>query len=966
MPPTFRSTFCRFVALRVALAMFAIATANYFHSAAHAAIRGEAYRGEPFGIGRVTIDLPPGSSPKNDDRFAIEEADGRLIYPALDAGSRLPVRQLLRSFLKIETPSRATFYFMFRGDAPLRLKAYVPQEQAFTLEPRDDAEEYNDLLDDWWKGTSGRYQAVFRQAEYPVVVENFLTATWARRLDRPMPEPSRELFGRFRIGGDWMSSLFAGEAYQTEVERRLLLGEFNASEQAVVPLSKLNGLTRSRETAPPAPADKPLAPEQVEPLAAHVPNECFYLRFGSFPNYLWFRDFMRHWKGDLGNMIVNQSIDYDNSERFQKQIAVGESKLARVMGAAVVRDVAIIGLDTYLRDGASMGILFQANNNLLLSRNLGGQRQDAKTQAKDAKEETLQIAGHDVSYIFTPDGRIRSYYVTDGDFHLVANSRKLVERFLAAGAGQNSLAASHEFQQARAAMPLDRNDTIFLFVPRAFFENLAGPHYRIELERRLRSIGEIRAMKLASLAANVEANGARTIEELIAAQLLPEGFGQHADGSRIMAAASRPSDARYADSLRGEPGWMVPVADMAVENVTESEAQRFASFRQEIDSNVGGFAPIIAAIKRNESAAEKGNDQIVMDVRIAPFSQMPVARWPNLLGPATTKRAAPIEGDVASLQLMVDALGDPVHLFGGVRDFRSPLVVREGEVRAEAPITEFIRAYVGSWPRPYLLDRFLGRPRELDNEGIARTQGLFDFWFRRADDFFLFSFSRDILIEVGSQLAMIDAEKPAQIRLFVDDLHDKQVADAVTAFGYSRARGASASGSRFMNSLTSQLHAPPQRAKELADDLVGGVFRCPLGGEYKLVDPTQPVLEAAPAAPNADTTALAQEDQPEADPAARLLWTSTATSPENRFLLTIIPADYTMPFMNWFRGMSAEVARVEDALTLHSELEMVHLEVGPPEDPEASAGGMKLPGLGDLFGGFGGKKDAEDSKRPDN
>ena len=112
-----------------------------------------------------------------------------------------------------------------------------------------------------------------------------------------------------------------------------------------------------------------------------------------------------------------------------------------------------------------------------------------------------------------------------------------------------------------------------------------------------------------------------------------------------------------------------------------------------------------------------------------------------------------------------------MHLFGGLRDFRTPLVVRQGEVQADVPITEFIRAYVGGWPRPHLLDRFLGRPAgPFDDDGIARTGGLFDLWFRRADDFFLFSFKRDVLLEVGRQLAMVEAEQPAQIRLHIDDL----------------------------------------------------------------------------------------------------------------------------------------------------------------------------------------------------
>jgi hypothetical protein len=35
---------------------------------------------------------------------------------------------------------------------------------------------------------------------------------------------------------------------------------------------------------------------------------------------------------------------------------------------------------------------------------------------------------------------------------------------------------------------------------------------------------------------------------------------------------------------------------------------------------------------------------------------------------------------------------------------------------------------------------------------------------------------------------------------------------------------------------------------------------------------------------------------------------------------------------------------------------MVHIEVGPPEDPAAAGGGLNLPNLGNLFG-FGAKKD---------
>jgi hypothetical protein len=55
-----------------------------------AEVRVEAYRGEPFGIGRVTIDLPQGVTAAGDDRFGLAEADNRLLYPVLNSGRAVP------------------------------------------------------------------------------------------------------------------------------------------------------------------------------------------------------------------------------------------------------------------------------------------------------------------------------------------------------------------------------------------------------------------------------------------------------------------------------------------------------------------------------------------------------------------------------------------------------------------------------------------------------------------------------------------------------------------------------------------------------------------------------------------------------------------------------------------------------------------------------------------------------------
>jgi hypothetical protein len=191
--------------LRVSLSFLVLAT---FAAATQAAIRVEAYRGQPFGVGRVTIDLPQDapSTPWSDDRFAIDGDAGRVLYPVIE---NKPVRRLLRSFLNIETPWRVTFYFMFRGDEPLSLTVHAPNAQQFTIQPRDNPREHRELLDLWWETTAGRYEAVYRDSQYPIVVENYIMATWARRLGRTMPEPKTFLLRSRETGGTWIAQLTA-------------------------------------------------------------------------------------------------------------------------------------------------------------------------------------------------------------------------------------------------------------------------------------------------------------------------------------------------------------------------------------------------------------------------------------------------------------------------------------------------------------------------------------------------------------------------------------------------------------------------------------------------------------------------------------------------------------------------------------------------------------------------------------
>lgn len=871
---------------------------------AEAEIRVHALAGSPLGVGRVVVDLPPGAAEAaaSDNRVAVSDADGRVLYPAPETRR---VRKILGSLLGVDLPQKLSFFFLFRGDEPLALELYLPDRVTVNVTPQRDDEGYREMLEEWWQEYVEQYERAHGQAQYPIGVQTFLTAMWSGRLGQPMPELEGHLVREQETGGTVAGKLMADEAYRAAVLRDLMLGELDAGP-ASEPLPM--GVVLATEV----PVPQQTGEIAIEPIATAVPEECFYVRFGTFANYQWFRGFMERWRGDLGNMLTLRSIHREGSDRISQMLGLRESNLSSILGPQVIEDVAIVGFDPYLREGAALGVLFHAKNSFLLSTSLSQQRSAAASEVEGAASEQLDIAGQQVQYLHSPDGALRSYYATAGQFHFVTSSRRLVERFLEAHSGERPLAAAGDFLAARQRYPIDRHDQVFVHLSTAFFNHLASPAYRIELDRRLRSLETARALELARLAAAQEGLPGESVEDLVQGAFLPGGFGQSPDG----AAWELDPEGNSLESVRGYRGRFVPIVDNLPESASPGELRRYDRFVSGLRREVGYLVPLSACVHREQ--LQPGIDRIAVDVFLQRYSATQLADWIKRLGPPSDLRVAPIAGDVASVEAVLGG-GQPFHAFAGLRDAPVPLEVSGGKLRVPMQLLQAVQAYVGAWPRPDFLGTLLGAPQGgFDPEGFARGRGLFDLWVRRADDFMLFSFKRQVLYEVGTQLAMVPATRPAQAWLTVQDLVGTQYEQVATSYAYARTLDTSASGSRFMNSLIDQLHVPPPEARELAGELVGGEFVCPLGGEYQLVQV----------------------------PGGAERWASTAAAPANQFMLTQVPPDYRFPLLDWFRGMTAELVREVDSATISAEVliseapaegEPPRAETLPPPPPQPPA-----------------------------
>jgi hypothetical protein len=856
-------------------------TAGYGAPARAATV--EAYAGEPFGVGRVTLSVGGRGpiAPLDDERFTVESRDGRVLYPVVKVDA---VRRILRQILEIDRPRSATVYFLFRGDEPFDLQSFSPSAQTSRVTPRVDQAAHARLMNEWWEQYAGRWKSLRRDPQFPPYVENFLAANLARRLGRTLPEPESGLLAALSPKKAAWDDLLVTEEHRLAIDQELVAGA--AAPAGPQPLTPLPPPMPWYDLPAPSDALKAVA---VEPLAAHVPVECFYLRFGNFSNYLWFRDLNKKWQGDLANMLMRRGVDRAAADRIQQQLSLRENAMAKVLGPGVIADVAIIGLDPYLDSGAAIGILFQARLSPVLARDLTQQRQEALATVNGSVESTVRIADRDVSLIASPDGVVRSYYVADGDFHLVTTSAHLVQRFLQAGAGDRPLAASAGFLGVRQRIAHDRGDAVFAYVPPEFFRELTSPAIWIEAQRRARSLGEARVLQLAMLEAAAEGVDAMTPTALITAGFLPPGFGVRGDGSQLDAGV---------DTARGAPGLFTPVEDMEVTGATATEAAAYMRFADRFRQEVGQMPPIAVGVRRVPLADGTG-DTLAADVVALPLDGLKLGRLPDILGDPSPERVAPIDGDIVRAEFVLAAPPLPLlggdnelhHLFLALRDFRTPLVVEQGRVAPGAARSELVRMYVGAWPKPGLLKLLAGQQLA---DGPTPVPAGADAWQAKRGEFLLMSFKPDLVQEVLPQLAMVPAERPAQAWVDVADLTGKQLASAVNALGYARCRETSVAACRLMNTLANQLRVPRAECRDVAQSLLDGTFVDPLGGEY--------VLAETPGEPP--------------------MWTSTAILPQNRFLLTAAPEDFTLPALTWFKGLRGDLRLEPAELAAHVEIDM--------------------------------------------
>lgn len=850
----------------------------------------EAWAGEPFGVGKMTVNFELARGPKlpPDQMLWLAEKEGRALYPVSLTGGSLHLQ--IPGTLPAGTVGRVTVYFLFRGKQPLQLTYDVAESHRADVVPQSDPAAHKRLLDEWWLHYSGAAVRLTQADVAPPQIENYLTAMLARRLDLKPPEFKRPFTGQQDI--DFMFGTLAGsESVRLAMQKDTVLRRGDKPQVADRPLP--TPVVPPRLEVPAVPGDV-----AIEPLALHVPAECFYLRCGSYRNFRWFRETVEQWGGDLRNLVAVRGLDYQLGERVERELALRETALSKLLGDAVIADMAVIGTDTFLREGAAIGVLFQAKSNVALAAAIAAQRAAALPGEKQATEEMVDVGGHKVALLSTPDNTVRSFYAVDGDFHLVTTSQTIVRRFFEAGAGQEALGGLPEFRYARTLMPLARNDTLFVYLSDAFFRLLVGPQYRVEMTRRMQADAEIELVHLARLAAKAEQQPADTIEQLIAGGFLPPQFAQRSDGTR-----TTERDGVVVDSLRGARGAFLPVPDVEITGITPSEVEAYQEFARLYSRQWQRVDPVTVGIRREmlKKGAENGErERVVFDVHIAPYARQHYGFFAAWLSPPDKQRIAPVPDNLLEAEVLLGQTPSQktdanYRMFAGLRDFVPAFVVREGQVIIDYSQERQLPYYLGETPRAAFFAGTVANNTSPSPDGYAELERKSTWfrWRRQFDDFWVMANAKPLLEAVTPHVKLEPAARPAQLRVRVADLASAQVSRLLQAQNYVRARSTSASNVYFLHALMQQLHVEAAKAPAAMEQVLAAKPVCSLG-KYEL-------MEFGP---------------------GPVRWHSTAWPVEYLSRVDRVPEGYRSPFLDWLRGLDLEFTIDRTTLTTHIELEL--------------------------------------------
>ena len=883
--------------------------------------RAEMTNGKPYGVGMVEFSRKQAldSGWYFDQTIEVKCRQCKVWLPAV---TERMATELKPSAETTDDEARLRVYFIYTGRFPKSVQVAFSGDAQISVETQrtaSDQARHAVLLNEWWQALSDQTN---------------------RGHSTPLLEASNDFIAV--LGGHFNLPIRKREASPSERTSQLE-SQFERTLGMLLGFESIRLAMMTDDATEPvgnSPAEFPLpspvnvvgvripelglhASHRTESIASMVPKDCFYVRCGSIRTYTWLRQLSINWGGSLNEIVTSPSLDTDVRGRIEAQLGVNSQQLLELGLDEHLSDLALIGTDVFFEEGAGIGVVLEAKP----GHEADAERavQQLRTAARKRSGATLRtetMNGHSVSVMGTEDHRVRSFFLRNGRYLFVTNSRELMRAFLNLKRSNQSLASLREYQYADANSPAAGQSDVKIYLSDPFFRRITSPAFRLELNRRRLAAKDCRKLEIAALVSSALGFTSSSCQSLVDNQFLHPDFGLHPDGSRVELVANEAMD-----SLRGRVGTFVPVADMKTDKANNNELHAYQKFAQRYREEWPAMDPVFACIQ-NESLAV-GIDRIHLSIHVTPYARKEYGFLARYLASATSTQVA-IQGN--------ELMGVSAHLHNNSRQFYAhlglcdgeiPFRVRRGElVREEgsssgnlvqqqsfAAVTpagrdglELLAGLVKSLqnrdpkltsqnPSPPLppsatlsqgLNPFIMLRGVLNPAGVVLQLG--DFAIHGLIDlaklnsihedaaWSIYAANSKLRDQVRERLLQKDAMKPSQIHLQAGGIEQAAIAPYLHAYSYCDARQRSADNAAWLNRWTNGLHADHEVFREGLERALNGSLKCPLGGQFEL----------------------------QKKPGSTTLWTSSAWNETSLALVQDVPPEYRFPFLQWLKKLELD------------------------------------------------------------
>lgn len=350
-----------------------------------------------------------------------------------------------------------------------------------------------------------------------------------------------------------------------------------------------------------------------EPLAAAVPAEFWYARFDDIRMMLRVLDEADAWITPIVQISQSNPEDRHLAERYQAQLGLKRTGLARLFGHTVVGQVALTGSDPYLREGSDVTLIFSVKQQDVFDAELAKHLDGYRAEVPGLASATRDHQGVTITEHRDPDGVVRQQRAQVGELALVSNSPRAIERVLDAIQGR----AERLGDEADLKYMLARDPgahQAFAFLSDKFIAAVVGPQQKIKAARRQQALADLLTPGYAALLHGwLFGQAPASSEALIASGLLAAEELKHPDGEAIAFAPGR-----GASSSWGRPSALTPLIDLpAVTLVSEAERDGYRNFVTGYQQYWRQFIDPVAI--RLDVTDEGGGARAELDVRILPL-----------------------------------------------------------------------------------------------------------------------------------------------------------------------------------------------------------------------------------------------------------------------------------------------------------------------------------------------------------